>query len=259
MKFRRTFFVAVLLALVGATSAFAQGSLQVGYAIITDEIASTEEIDVFGTFGQARLGETTQAGVLASPMTTKAMFFVAVSRTLSRDLGLAIANPGATTANMTLTLRNDSGAVVATRSLVLNARQHTSQYVSQLFTTQTEFNGTLQVDSNTPVAIVILRFRGSNFSTLSVSNLTPGIPVPERSPGVGGAGAFILPQFAAGGGWSSEIVIVNKGSDTCTVRVDLFKTDGTPMVVTMNGQALSTFTVQVHAGGMAALSSQNVF
>lgn len=260
MKLWRNLYALVFLALIGVTSAFGQGSLQVGYAIVTDETASTAEIDVFGTFGQARSGETTQAGVLASEMTTKAIFFVSVSRSLSRDLGIAIANPGSTPANMLLTLRNDSGATTATRSLLVGARQHTSQFVSQLFTSQTEFTGTLQIDSNTPVAVLILRFRGSNFSTLSVVNLSaPGVPVPEPLPGIGGAGGFILPQFAAGGGWNSEIVIVNKGSDTCTVRVDLFSQNGTPLFVTMNGVFKSSFEVVVHAGGTAVLSSQNVF
>jgi hypothetical protein len=247
------------LILIETTPAYGQDSLQVGYAVVTHESPTTQGLDVFATFGQMRSGETTQAGVLSSQMTTKAMFFVGVSRTTSRDLGVAVANPGGTTANLTLTLRNDSGALVATRTLTVNARQHTSQFVSQLFPAQTELTGTLTVDSSTPVAIVILRFRGSNFSTLSVINLSTASAVPEIMPGVGGPGAFILPQFAAGAGWASEIVIVNSSTGSHDMRIDLFKTDGTPMVVTMNGQSKSSFEVQVHSGGTAVLSTQNVF
>ena len=148
---------------------------------------------------------------------------------------------------MTMTLRREDGLLVSTKSLQISPQRQTSQFVSQLFSDRPEvreFMGSLTLESTIPVAIVGLRFRGSNFSTLAITNLAPPAIVPEREPGVGGAGAFILPQFAAGGGWASEIVIVNSGgTDAHTIRVDLFKQDGTPLVANLNGVSGSSFRV----------------
>jgi hypothetical protein len=74
--------------------------------------------------------------------------------------------------------------------------------------------------------------------------------------GVGGPGAVLLAQFAAGTGWASEIIISNTGSSAITARVDIFRTDGTPMQATMNGNRASSFTnIQVPAGGVYVLRS----
>src|SRR5438128_15443 len=85
--------------------------------------------------------------------------------------------------------------------------------------------GDLLISSTNPISAIGLRFRRTIFSTLPVTSLSGASPVPQISSGVGGSGAVILPQFAVDGGWASEIVIINTGSSTVTVRVDLFKQD----------------------------------
>ena len=84
------------------------------------------------------------------------------------------------------------------------------------------------------------------------------MPVPQVSPGIGGAAAVILPQFAAGGGWASEIVITNTGAAPITVRVDLFKQDGTALTTKLNGQSGSTFTnLNIPANGVLVLAPRD--
>jgi|GEM_PF-3277806 len=235
--------------------------VQVGYAIATPS-SSPSGLVVFETFGQKEGNATTQAGVLPANMTTDALLFVRSDNNLTRNLGVAITNPGSTDANLTLTLRRADGSIVTTKILLVLAMHQTSQFVTELFSGTPEvnngFNGTLAITSDTPVAIVGLRFRGVNFSTLPVTNLSPAMPVPLISTGIGGAGAVILPQFATGGGWETEIVIVNAGSSTLTVRVDLFKSDGTPLTTTLNGQSASSFMgLVIPAGGVLVLSPGN--
>ena len=71
-------------------------------------------------------------------------------------------------------------------------------------------------------------------------------------------GAVLLPQFVAGGGWASEIVIANPGSDSLTVRVDLFKPDGTSMMVKLNGQSANSFSnLTVPAKGVIVLAPRD--
>src|SRR5438128_362690 len=52
---------------------------------------------------------------------------------------------------------------------------------------------------------------------------------------------WILPKFAAVGRCLSEIVILYTSAVPLTVRVDLFKQDGTPLTTSLSGQSGSSF------------------
>jgi hypothetical protein len=201
---------------------------------------------VFETFGFGVGTAATQAGVLPGVMTTQTVLFATSDARLSRNLGLAIVNPGSTVTNVTMTLRRGGdGTTSSVKLITVGARQQVSKFISELFSDVPElpldFDGSLAITSDTPVAIVAERFRGAVFSTIPITSLTGSTPVPQVAQGVGGADAVILPQFAAGGGWSSEIVISNTTAIPVTVRVDLFKQDGTPLTTSLNGQSGSSF------------------
>lgn len=233
---------------------------QSGYAIVTPA-GGVSGLVVFETFGFNRGNETTQAGILPSEMSTSALMFVNSNGRLSRNLGVAIANPGSAEASVTLTLRDETGRTLGTRTLPVAAGSHTAQFVTEMFRDQqsvpSDVTGALQITSTTPVALVGLRFRGVNFSTLPVTNLSAPTPVPTRGQGIGGAGAVILAQFAAGGGWATEIVIANSTGASVDARVDLFKADGTALTATLNGTSASSFRVTVPANGVAVLAPRD--
>ncbi len=222
----------------------AKDPIQVGYAVVTP---SADGLLVFETFGEHRGNEMTQAGVLPSELTTRAVLFVNASGRLSRNLGVAIANPDPTKiAHITLTLRDDIGTVLATTPVTVPAGNQVAKMVTELFANQPagpqDLTGTLEILSDIPVAAMGLRFRGQNFSTLPGKNLSGANPVPVISNSVGGSKAVILAQFATGGGWATEIVIANTSGSALTVRVDLFSDKGQPLVATLNGQSQSSFT-----------------
>jgi len=221
------------------------GPIQSGYVIVTPSV-STPGFSVFETFGERRGNEITQAGVLSPDMTTNAMLFVNSSGRLSRNLAVAIANPGATDANVTLTLRNDLGVVLATKNVAIKGKSQIAEFITEMFTgvsaVPQDFAGSLGITSGVPVAAIGLRFRGGNFSTVPVTSLSAPSSVPIVSPGIGGTGAVVLPQFATGGGWESEIVIANFGITSVTARVDIFKQDGSPLIANLNSQSKSSFT-----------------
>jgi hypothetical protein len=208
---------------------------------------------VFETFGLKRGDGISQAAVLPSDMTTSAMIFVHKHGTLSRDIGLSLVNPSATATNVTLTLRGEDGAVLATKTLPISAGQHSARLVTELFADKSsvprDFVGTLRITSTNPIAIVGLRFRGLDFSTIPITNLSGSTPLPVVK-GVGGPGALLLGQFAAGGGWESEVVISNPGSTAVNVQLDLFKSDGSPLTTRLNGKESSSFTGTVSPDGV---------
>jgi hypothetical protein len=237
------------------------GPIQSGYVIVTPSV-STLGFTVFESFGERRGTDVTQAGVLAADMTTNAMLFVTSSGRLSRNLAVAIANPGATDANVTLTLRNDLGVVIATKTVTVKGKNQIAEFITEMFTgvpaVPQEFTGSLAITSGTPVAAIGLRFRGQNFSTVPVTSLSPSSSVPIVTPGIGGNGAVVLPQFATGGGWESEIVIANFGSTSLNVRVDIFKQDGGPLLANLNGLTRSSITnITIPAFGIFILSPKD--
>jgi hypothetical protein len=240
--------------------------VQTGYAVVTP--VSGSGMVVFETFGLRRTAETTQAAVLPNALTTNAIVFVSSSGRLARNLGVAIANPNSASVNITLTLRRADGTQVATRTFALPGLQQTANFITELFTGSAEvagdFMGTMNITSTAGVAIVGLRFRssvtGANFSTIPVTSLSAPVAVPTIStnPLIGGAAAVVLPQFAANGGWATQIVIANTSSASLTVRVDLYKQDGTALRTALNRVTDSAFTnIVIPAGGVVSLAPRN--
>jgi hypothetical protein len=291
----RRLFVLLTVVLFTATLTFAQGvpqadddhhdkdPIQAGYAVITPVLVetsattggtttttttSTSGLVVFETFGLRHDGgNATQAGVLPPDLTTNSMLFVDSEGRLGKNIGVAIVNPNSTGANVDLTLRKADGTTVAMGTLNVPSHQQISKMVMQLFTTgasvPSDVTGTLVItssgSSNLPVSVIGLRFRGSNFSTIPATNLSGSTsPLPNITPDAGGPGAILLPQFAAGGGWATELVMVNSSGSPMVVRVDLFKQDGTPLSTSLNGKTGSSFTgINIPAGAVVILAPRD--
>lgn len=248
-----------------STAAFAQddhhdaGPVMVGYAVVTatsfGSPFSTSPVGMvaFETFGYRSQVPALQASVLPATMTTRMVLFATAGIRLSRNVGVAITNPGSGDAVVTMTLRRASGSVTSSKTITVAARQQVARFISELFADVPEvprdFDGTLTLTSNTPVAILALRFSGTSFSTIPITSLSPSVELPEVTPGTGGTNGVLLPQFAADGLWASEIVVVNKSTAPLTVRIDLFKQDGTPLVTTLNHRLGSSFQNLVIAPG----------
>jgi len=242
------------------------GPIQIGYAVVTPASFSTNGTNnmvVFETFGLREGLGATQAGVLPPDLTTNALLFVDSDGALQKNLGVAIVNPNASNENVTLTLRGSDGKTLGSTTVTVPSHQQISKFITELFASQSavprNITGTLAVTSTNPVSVIGLRFRGANFSTLPITNLANTGNVPSLGTGIGGPGAVLLPQFAAGGGWATELVIVNSGTSSMTVRVDLFKQDGTPLSTALNNQpAASSYTnIVIPAGGVYVLAPRN--
>ncbi len=235
-------------------------SPQSGYAIVTPTSTNVTGLVVFETFGQSEgVNEFSQAGVLPANMTTSSLLFVDVNPGLQRNLGVAIANPGATDVTVMLNLNRQDGTTSATNNLVVPAGHQVAEFVTDLFPSDPDlasgFVGTLQITSPDPVAVVGLRFRGKNFSTIPATDLSAPTAVPQVTSSIGGPNAVILPQFATGGGWASEIIIENSGTSDLTVRVDLFNQTGGALVANLNNQSASSFTnITIPPNGVVVLA-----
>jgi hypothetical protein len=249
--------VATLSAILfSAVAGFSQGASQtvrVGYAVVTPASPISTGLVVFETFVQTRILDTLEVGVLPTSLITNALVPVEVSRSLLKTLGIAVENPFNSAASVTMTLRTAAGAQFAAGTITVPAHQQISKMVTELFAAvPSEFTGTMVISSTSPVSIIGLAFRGQNYSTIPLTDLAPtSILIPAISFSVGGLGASLFPQFVTGGGWATEVSIVNTTAGNLTVRLDLFAQDGTPLTVNLNSQTSSSFTnLVVPANGL---------
>src|SRR5881409_1114695 len=272
----RRLFGTLTIVLLSAGVAIAQGRddhndrapLKSGYAVITP--AGGTGLVVFETFGWRRGGDagTPQAGLLAPDLTTNAVLYVDRKGKVSKNLGIAIVNPNPSNTNVSLTVRGSDGKKLGTKTVNVPSHQQIVSFFTELYADQPsvprDVTGTVAItsagSSNLAVSVIGLRFRGANFSTLPVTNLSGNVgALPSIATGIGGAGAVLLPQFVVGGGWATELVLMNTGSGNLTVRVDLFNgRDGTPLTATLNGQTASSFTnLTIPAGGVLTLAPRD--
>jgi hypothetical protein len=121
------------------------------------------------------------------------------------------------------------------------------------------FQGSLEIQSATPVSVVGLRFSGIDVSTLPVVATIPAA-VPLRTPSgavIGGPNAIMFPQFVMGGGWATSLGLVNNTSGPISGRIDIFDPSGNPMSVKLNGTVQSTFVYSIPAKGAATFAPRD--
>lgn len=245
-------------------AAVEQGDTRSGYVIITPDANSPAPVPA-ATFGIVHSGIVqSQAGILPAPMTTSSIMLVNIVPAIGRNLGVAVANPGNSANAVTLTLEDANGSTVATTTMTLQPQQQVARFVSEMFGSNTigsTFSGSLRLQSQIPFSVLGLRFSGIEFSTLPVIGATSaGVPARTLSDGgtVGGSPAVLVPQFAIGGGWSSEIALLNSAVTPSTGRVDIFDSNGNPMTVTLNNVTQSTFRYSIPAGGTFILAPRDL-
>jgi subtilase family serine protease len=228
-----------------------QGSIRSGYLIITPDTNSTLPSPTV-TFGTVSNGVVqAQAGVTPIPTITDGSLFVDVMPSISRNLGVALVNPGAGSNVVTLTLRDTTGAPVGSPvSITLSAHQQMAAFMTELFPggiTGNVFTGSLRLQGASPFGVLGLRFSGTEFSTSPV-----GV-----SAGTDANSTMALPQFALGGGWATQLALVNNGSSGASGRIDVFDPSGNPMSVQLNGVLQSSFTYSIPAGGTFVLAPRD--
>jgi subtilase family serine protease len=226
-----------------------QGSTRSGYVVVTPDANSTVPVAA-ATFGIVSNGIVqAQAGILPTGLTTSSTLLINVAPSIGRNLGVAIANPGTSANGVTLTLQDANGAAVATATVQIPARQQISRFVSELFASAvgTAFTGSLRLQSQAPFSVAALRFSGIEFSTLPIIGGAAG----------GGSSPIVIPQFALGGGWTTEIALFNNSSSAVSGQVDVFDANGNPMAVPLNNSSQSTFRYSIPAGGTLILSPRD--
>jgi len=196
------------------------GTLRVGYAVVTP--ASGPLPIGSGVFtSKSSVGISSQAGVPNSPQTTMARLFVEVaSSPLSRNTGIAVVNPNAATATVNLGLAGLDGTALS-GVLTIPPNGHVAKFINELIPSMpANFQGVLTLNSDVPVSPLTLRLtknqRGEDiFSTLPVVDL--------NNPPLG---ALFLPQIVDGGGFLTQLILLNTSSSSAAAQIDFFNDAG---------------------------------
>lgn len=244
----------------------ALGNMRTGYVVITPDSgfgapAAFATFTFYGNPGTGGLITTTPA-----PLSTR--------YTLSRVpviSGIALVNPGEASNSISVIVKNDSGAVVARNTVTVPANGQASRLVSELFSSSSwPLNATLEFESATPFAASGMSFTIPDWRAITASagtispaptrTLAAGAVIDRPTGGrIGGANALVLPHFAVGGGWITDVSVHNPSGVTVTGRVDFLDPSGAPLIVKFNGLTKSTFNYRIPPGESLPLSVRNSF
>lgn len=165
----------------------------------------------------------TEAAVSAATPTPSGRIYAEIGGGV--DTGLAIANPNAQTANISFFFTDSSGTQAgATGSLTIPANGKTAAFLSQPpFNGPSSFLGTFTYISSVPVAITALRGLTNARGEFLITTL-PVSPASSTQ-----KSSLYIPHFADGGGWRTQVILVNPTGDAIGGAIR-FKSQGSTTV-----------------------------
>jgi len=226
----------------GGTSLMTAGtpaSTSVGYARIHPNSGSTTPsgLAIFG-FRQNNI-LVSETGVPASLPLTSGRIYAEVAGAV--DTGLAIANPNNSTATINFFFTDTAGNDLGSGSTTIAANRQLAKFLDQApFNGPPSFQGTFTFTSDVPVGVIALRGLTNERSEFLMSTL----PVIDTT-APPGSGTVVVPHFADGGGWVTQIFLVNPTGNPMTGNVQFTNPDGAAANVTIEGQTDSTFAYTV--------------
>jgi hypothetical protein len=167
----------------------------------------------------------TQSGTPSATATTHARIYVDLSG--GHDTGLALANPGGTPVSVRVSAFQLDGSTPAgtNSSLIqLAGNGHTAAFADQFISgLPSGFTGVLDISAPSPFVALTLR------SLVNARNdfLLTTFPIADFTQAV--IGPLVFPQVADGGGYQTQIILLNTSSTPSTVSINYSGNDGSPL------------------------------
>src|SRR5262249_31073400 len=158
--------------------------------------------------------------------------------------GIAIANPNNAPASVSFFFTDASGNQSGPAgSLTVPANGQIAQFLDQpplkVYSTPT-FQGTFSFTSTLPVGVVALR----GFTNERGEFLMSTLPVVDTTAAVK-TGILVIPHFADGGGWSTQIFLVNPTDSLMTGSMNFDDPSGRATTVTIGTSSALGFTYSI--------------
>jgi len=225
----------------GGTSVTSDGtsdSLTVGYARVAVDGTSSAPSGV-AIFGLRQKGIlVSEAGVPASPLRTIGRIYAEVDGAV--NTGVAIANPSGQAASISFFFTGADGTNFGAGSLTLGANQQTARFLNEEpFNGVAPVNGSFTFIADVPVAVVALRGLTNERGEFLITTL------PIADVGLTTTAPLFFSHFADGGGWTTQIALVNPSDATISGTLEFFDQSGGPVDVSVDGVTSSSFSYAV--------------
>ncbi len=223
-----------------STAAGATNPLKVGYARIQANSGNTTPsgLAIF-SFRSGNI-VVSEAGVPASPTVQSGRIYAEVSGSV--NTGVAIANPNATAATITFSFTDATGRVFGQGTTTVPANGQIAQFLSEApYNSGTLAAGAFTFTSSVPVSAIALRGLTNERSEFLITTLPVVTPA---SSGGGTATTTVFPHFADGGGWTTQIVLINPSTDQALTGALQFGTS----ITTDDGRSGTSFNYSIPAG-----------
>ena len=232
------------------------GNLRQGHARIQPATGST-------TPSGLAIFALRQNGALVSEATVPASSPVLSGRIYARvegrvNTGIAIANPNGQSANISFYFTNSNGENFGAGSTSIAANSQIAYFLDHpTLNGVAPINGTFTFTSSIPVSVIAIRGYTNETNEFLMTTL-PVVPLATPA-----SQTVMIPHFADGGGWTTQIVLVNPTDQTLNGNVQLFgqgtsTTAGAPVSITLNGQTATSFPYSIPARSSRLLESQNL-
>ncbi len=218
------------------------------------QLSATGPVDGFAIFHQI---PTAQEAVVPLETRNASSYLLAYDNTGGIALGIAVANLSTQAANVTVVLRDDTGAQIGTPNpIALTSNQHKSFVLSSQFPATTNKRGTIEFDTPAGgrISVLGIRFTPPNTALTTIPALA----------NVGTGGGSIA-HFASGGdGWQTTFVLVNTGSTATSATLSFFNDQtGFPVALPLafpqvgggTTMTVPSYTAQLAAGATVVIVS----
>jgi YD repeat-containing protein len=187
-----------------------------------------------------------EAGVPASPLIRSGRIYAEVNGPV--NTGLALANPNPQAAILTFFFTDANGTTTGSGNTTIAANGQIAAFLNQTpFNGSSSFTGTFTFTSNVPVSAIALRGLANERADFLLTTL----PVADLSLVTTGE-MVLFPHFADGGGWTTQLVLVNPSDTPMSGTIQLLgqgsgTTPAQPIEVTIDTVTSSTFSYSVPA------------
>jgi hypothetical protein len=236
-------------------TAGALSSVGVGYGVVQPVGGSTAPAGV-AIFGYRENGVlVSEAGVPASSLMQAGRTFAEWNGPV--NTGIALANPNPVPADISFYFTDATGNSFLRSSFTLPAKQQLARFVHESpFSVGSSFTGTFTFESSVPVAVIALRGLANERAEFLISAQTV-TPLSSSS-----TGPVYFPHFADGGGWATQVILVNTTAATIGGTAQFLAEDGgpvpnTPVALNVNGQSGSAFNYSIPPRSSFRLQTSN--
>ncbi len=243
----------------GGVSVSSQGTSAntiVGYGRVRPDAGST-------TPSGLAIFASTQGGVLVAEASVPASRPISEGRIVAEvngpvTTGLAMANPNNQDATITFFFTDRTGTDFAHGSFILGANRQTASFLDQdPFNSGPSVLGTFTFASSVPVAVIALRGLTNERDEFLITTL-PVSPLTTAS-----EDTIYFPHFADGGGWTTEVILVNPTDTTISGNVQFLgtgseTTSASPATLMLtDAQAGTTFAYSIPPRSSRRLQTSN--